>query len=30
MNAVWLVVLLLAFIGLLPEAERFSDEDCID
>jgi hypothetical protein len=30
MNAVWLVVLLLAFIAFLPEAERFSDEDCVD
>jgi hypothetical protein len=30
MNAVILVVLLLALIALLPEAEGFSDQDCID
>jgi hypothetical protein len=29
-SAVTLVVLLLALIGLLPEAEGFSDQDCID
>jgi hypothetical protein len=30
MNAAVIVVLLLALIGLLPEAEGFSDQDCID
>jgi hypothetical protein len=30
MLAVWLVVLLLALIAFLPEAEGFSDEGCID
>jgi hypothetical protein len=29
-NAVLIVVLLLALIGLMPEAEGFSDEGCID
>ena len=29
-NAAIVVVLLLALIALLPEAEGFSDQDCID
>jgi hypothetical protein len=33
MNAVYaayVVLLLLAFIALLPETDGFSDEDCVD
>jgi hypothetical protein len=30
MNALWLVVLLMALIALLPEADGFSDEGCVD
>ncbi len=30
LNAAMIVTLLLALIALLPEAEGFSDQDCID
>jgi hypothetical protein len=30
MNALWLVVLLMALIALLPEADGFSDEGFVD
>ena len=30
MNAVYIVVLLLALIAFLPESDGFSDEGCID
>jgi hypothetical protein len=30
MNAALLMVLLLALIALLPEADGFSDEGCVD
>lgn len=30
MNAVYLIALILSVFALLPEADGFSDEDCVD